>query len=163
MRILILLALVISGTGCVSPKVGMTMEEYSSQCRFAWWQSPTSLTLSSGETLLQCADADYQIFDENGILQRVSSREEVISILEDDKCKSFGVSPGEAEYINCRMTFAHIRAQEEALARAQQIQASQALMNYGLMLQNMGQPQTVNVRANCVSQQMGTYTYYSCQ
>lgn len=163
MRISLIIMLVLLSAGCVTPKVGMTMEEYRAECRFATWRAPTSISLSNGETVLQCADMDYQVFDQNGVLQNILSKEEVVALIEDDKCRSFGLSPGDEAYVNCRLVLAQIHAQQEAIARARQQQAAQALMNYSLMLQTINQPRTINIQANCTSQQMGMYTYYSCQ
>lgn len=164
MRTIIFLVLSALLVGCVTPKAGMTMDEYRSKCKVAFpWAEITSLPLSTGQTVLMCADADSQVFSEAGILEEVLSKDQVVALLEHDRCKSFGLSPGEQSYVNCRLTLAQIRAQQEAIARAKQQQAAQALMNYSLMLQSINQPQTVNIQANCTSYQMGNYVHYTCR
>jgi hypothetical protein len=163
MRVLLFSMIVLLTAGCVTPKVGMTMAEYGAQCRFATWREPTAISVSSGETVLQCSGTNYQVFDRTGVLQKVLSEEEVVALIEDDKCKSFGLLPGNQAYVNCRLVLAQIRAQQETVAHARQQQAAQALMSYSLMLQRINQPQTLNIQANCTSHQVGTYTSYSCQ
>lgn len=151
-------------TSCtVTPEIGMTMAEYRAECKKWTWDAPSQIDLSSGKTVLKCGDMDIQVFNRSGTLERISSQEQVIALIEDDRCKQFGLSKGSSSYMNCRLYLANLRAQREAIQAARRQQASQALMNYGLMLQSINQPQQVNIQANCTAHRMGSVTHYNCR
>ena len=129
MRQLIFAPMLFLLTGCLSPQVGMTTEEYQSQCKAATRKNATSLRLSTGETIMNCVDSDLPVFDEEGVLRRLVSLGEAFVMIEHDKCLQFGNAEGTRNYVQCRMMLAQSRTQQEAIERQQQQQAAEALQN----------------------------------
>jgi hypothetical protein len=130
MRQLIFAPMLFLLTGCLSPQVGMTTEEYQSQCKAATWKNATSRSLSTGETIMNCADSDLQVFDAEGVLRRLVSRDEAFVMIEHDKCLQFGNPEGTSDYVQCRVMLAQSRTQQEAIERQQQQQAAEAIRTY---------------------------------
>lgn len=152
--------------GCVTPEVGMTASEYKAQCKRATWLEAAEIRLSNSEAVVVCpqsgnAPARYQLF-EYGTLRRIYSREEVLARLEDNRCRTFGLEVGTGDYVNCRMSLAQIRAQQEIAASQQQRQSAAMLMQYGLALQTMNQPTNVRVQTNCLATRLGNTISYNC-
>lgn len=130
MRPLVFAPMLFLLTGCLSPQVGMTTEEYQSQCKAATRKDAASLSLSSGETIMACADSDPQVFDEDGVLRRLVSRDEAFGMIEHDKCLQYGNREGTIHYVQCRRMLAQSRIRREAIERRQQ-QAAEAFRAWG--------------------------------
>ena len=165
MRAAALMLVFVIISGCTVAKGGMTLEEFKSSCKSVLWANATEIPLTTGDVIAECNGGNYQLFEE-GVIKRLISVDEAKAILEHDRCVSFGAVEGSPDYLNCRLSLAQMRTQQEAVATAQRQQASQALLFYGMALQNMNRPATpttVNVQANCTSHQMGAYTSYTCR
>ena len=151
-------------TGCASAKVGISISDFKKSCWNASWQDATEVMIDDTNTVVICPvtgavqDPQYQLF-EDGILKRKVPENELIAMIEDKKCRSFGATPNTDAYINCRVSLAQMRAeagQNEQLRR-------QNAAQYLLMLQAIQEPVNVKHTANCTATTIGNTTSYSCR
>lgn len=162
-----LLLLAVALSGCATARIGMTLDEFKSACRSASWADAEVVQLSSGSAVAVCsvtgviADPQYQVF-EDGVLKRLVPEDEVLAMLEHDRCVGFGAVLGTEPYTNCRISLAQLRAESQLSAQMQRQQAAVALLQYSATLQQMSQPVTVRLQANCTARQVGSYTTYTC-
>lgn len=128
------------------------------------------MVFSNGDIVLGCqmkgirADPKFLLFRIGEAGNRVSVAK-VFAHLEDDRCLSFGAIKGRPDYVDCRTALAILRAQNKGLLRALEQPGQHnglALMQYGLILQQMGKPQTMTAGADCKVRNIGTYTSYNC-
>ncbi len=115
---LVMFAVLTAGliASCATAKLGMTLADFASACRSAHIHGATGIPLSTGDLVVMCPIAgagipaypQYQLFEE-GVLKQLLPKDEVMALLEHDRCVSSGAEPGSETYANCRSYVAQLR------------------------------------------------------
>ena len=166
------LALFVSGCSHTHPVTGeTTSQDFIKACNWVALKNVQSVNMPDGSQIHSCVNGEMYRFKNEVFVEKVSPLE-AIAEYEDGVCKSYGLAPGNEQYVDCRMNLAKIRTHNQMANQYQsaqnQAQAAQMMMlGLGILIEN--QPTYAPTPSNnmqtpvhCRAQQMGHVIHYSC-